>query len=322
MKSVRRISLLVIILIGVVVPSVTRNAYFLAVLITFYIFTILSLSMDLGLGRLGVLPFGHAGFFGIGAYACPLFIKYLAISFWPSLLLAALLAGVFGLGIGYLCFRLKGVYFALMSITFAEVLRLVASNWRSVTRGYMAFTEIPPPKIDIGFLQLQFDSEVAYYYLTLFFVLMTILIIKLVMDSKIGKASSVIFQNEKLSRSIGVNVFRNKMYVWLIATILAGIAGGLYAHYFRVITPDLLGFYYTASPMIMVIVGGRGTISGPVLGSFIFITITEFLQLDPELRMILFGLILVTLSLFMPAGIVNSLGTYFYERRVTKCGSN
>ncbi|MEW6275182.1 MAG: branched-chain amino acid ABC transporter permease [Bacillota bacterium] len=293
-----------ILAVCLILPVIISDPYYHSVLVTTAIFVILALSMDIIVGYIGELSLGHAAFFGLGAYVSAILTKNLHYSFWAGFLAAIVIAGAAGYIIGFITLRLKGAYFAIVTLAFAEILRLVASNWINLTRGPMGIPGIPFPKL-FGW---ELSSGLVYFYLVLFFVLLSVILIIRLVNSPAGRAFLAAREHEDLARSVGINTYQFKVLGFTIATMMAAAAGSLYAHFFRFVGPDLLGIYYTSTPLLMVFIGGRASIAGPLVGAVIFSVLPEFLRMAGSLRMVIFALVLIVSVIFMPQGIIRALG--------------
>ena len=293
-------------LAALALPLVFTGSYPRHVLVLCGIFAVLALSLNIVLGYLGELSFGHAAFFGIGAYTSALLALRLDVPFWGGLVGAAVLAGVAGLAIGYLTLRIKGPQFAIVTLGFGAILHLVASHWISLTRGPMGLTKIPPPALTLpGAGRFEVATETAYYYLTVAVIGATVYGIHRLIQSRTGRAFLAVRENDALAASIGIDVFRTKLVGFVLATMLAGVGGSLYAHYLRFIAPAVFDLYYVAAMIIMVVVGGKGTLAGPIVGSLVFVGLLEFLRVAGTLRLVLFGALLTVSIVFVPGGLVS-----------------
>ncbi len=302
-----------LLLVGLLLlPLAVSGSYARHILVLWGIFALLALSLNIILGYLGELSFGHAAFFGIGAYTSALLALGAGMPFWGGLVCAALLAGLAGLFIGYLTLRIKGPQFAIVTLGFGAILHLIANNWIDVTRGPMGLTKIPPPPpIRLPALSpIEFTEELPYYYLAFALVLAAIYIIRTLVNSRTGRAFLAIRENDALAASIGIDVFRYKLLGFVLATMLAGVGGSFYAHYLRFIAPAVFDLYYVAAMIIMVIVGGKGTITGPILGALVFVGLLEFLRVVGTLRLVLFGALLTLCIVFVPGGLVSVWRTH------------
>ena len=305
------------------VPAWLQDAYYLHVLILTGIFIITAMSLNLLLGYAGQLSLGHVAFFGIGAYASAL----TAVGFdiepfglvrivhrpWPAvagLAVAAVTAGLCGYVIGKLSFKLRGAYFIIVTLSFAEVTRLVALNWVELTQGPMAINNIPPITLALpGVGSIALWSKVYYYYLVLFLAALAYLLIARLVRSRIGRAMVALKENEPLALSVGIDVTHYLVLGAVVSAALAGVAGALYAHYVKIIDPDIFHFMYTVTMMIMVITGGKGTLAGPVVGGMIFgflpVVVRTFAS--PEVQWMLYGVLMIGIIFVLPQGIVPAL---------------
>ena len=299
------------------VPFWLDNPYFLHVLIITGIFIIAAMSLNLLLGYAGQLSLGHVAFFGIGAYASalvslgfkltfPFEIEIQAKPVWLALLAGMLAAGASGWFIGRIAFKVRGAYFVIVSISFVEVVRLVAVNWVELTQGPMALNNIPPLEV-FGFTFLR---KPANYWLVLATAVASYVLIRRLVYSRAGRAMVALAENEPLATSVGVDVTRYLVLAAVVSATMAGAAGALYAHYVRIVDPDVFLFIYTVTMVIMVITGGKGTLAGPVVGGLIFGLLPEGLRaaaIAPEAQWIVYGALMVLVVYFLPQGIVPAL---------------
>ena len=301
------------------VPLWLQDQYLLHVLIVTGIFTIAAMSLNLLLGYTGQLSLGHVAFFGIGAYASALTslgfdvdIVNATITVDPGpvllgFLIGTALAGLCGYVIGKLSFKVRGAYFVIVTISFAEVTRLVALNWVDLTQGPLALNNIPPFTFDLpGLGSYALWSKVANYYLVLAVAIVAYVIIKRLVGSRIGRAMIALKENESLATSVGIDVTRYLVLAAVVSAALAGAAGSLYAHYVKIVDPDIFLFIYTVTMVIMVITGGKGTLAGPIVGGLIFgflpVIVRTFAA--PEVQWILYGALMIVIVFLLPQGIV------------------
>ena len=295
-------------------PLWMTSAYFLHVLIVTGIFTIAAISLNLLLGYTGQLSLGHVAFFGIGAYASSLVALGFNISFlslkpkpvWIAMLAGIAAAGICGWFIGRLAFKVRGAYFVIVSISFAEVVRQVAVNWVELTQGPMALNNIPP--LTLG--DHTFWKKPANYWLVLAVAVVSYVLVRRLVNSRAGRAMIALRENESLATSVGVDVTRYLVLTTVVSAAIAGAAGALYAHYVRIVDPDVFLFIYTVTMVIMVVTGGKGTLAGPVVGGLIFGLLPEGLRaaaIAPEAQWIVYGALMVLVVYFLPQGIVPAL---------------
>jgi len=301
------------------VPVWLDNAYLLHVLIVTGIFIIAAISLNLLLGYAGQLSLGHVAFFGIGAYASALASLGFEVTLFPGWVLVveakpvwlAMLAGMLAAGasgwfIGRIAFKVRGAYFVIVSISFVEVVRLVAVNWVELTQGPMALNNIPPLEV-WGFTFLR---KPANYWLVLGVAIACFVLIRRLVYSRAGRAMVALAENEPLATSVGIDVTRYLVLAAVVSATMAGAAGALYAHYVRIVDPDVFLFIYTVTMVIMVVTGGKGTLAGPVVGGLIFGLLPEGLRalaIPPEAQWIAYGVLMVLVVYFLPRGIVPAL---------------
>lgn len=314
------------------VPLVLSDPYILNALITTGIFTIGAMSLNLLLGYTGQLSLGHIAFFGIGAYVSALtslgfdvellFGARLVHEPWPPVagfLIAVIIAGLCGYLVGRLSFRVRGAYFVIVTISFAEVVRLVALNWVELTQGPLALTNIPAFSLGLpglGYVILR--TKMQSYYLVLAVGTLAYFVIARLVHSRFGRAMQGLKENESLALSVGIDATRTLTVAAVVSAALAGAAGSLYAHYLRIIDPDVFMFSYTVTMVIMVVAGGKGTLAGPVLGGLIFGLLPVALRpvMAPEAQWIVYGAILILILFLMPRGMIPGLSRLWQQPRL------
>ena len=315
------------------VPLWLTDQYALHILINTGIFVIAAMSLNLLLGYTGQLSLGHVAFFGLGAYTSALLSLGFKLELtdtvaltvepkpvWLSLFAGIAMAGFFGWVIGRLSFKVRGAYFVIVTISFAEVMRLVALNWVSLTQGPMALNNIPPFTLDIpGVWSLTFYRKLPNYYLVLIVGVVAWVVIRRLVQSRVGRAMVALKENEALASSVGIDVTRYLVLAAVVSAAIAGAAGGLYAHYVRIVDPDVFLFIYTVTMVIMVITGGKGTLAGPVLGGAIFGLLPPLLRevAPPEIQWIVYGALMIAIVYFLPNGIIPALETWLAARQRT-----
>jgi branched-chain amino acid transport system permease protein len=305
-------------------PLWMGDPYMLAILTSTGIFVIAAISLNLLLGFTGQLSLGHAAFFGIGAYTSALLSLGFDVDIgladpvvvapkpvWIAFLGAVVVSGLFGWLIGKLAFRVRGAYFVIVTISFAEVMRMVALNWVDLTEGPMALNNIPPLSLwwpGRGVVALATKAQA--YWLVLTVGTLCYLLVASVVRSRIGRALVALRENEPLARSVGVRVTHYLVVATVVSAAIAGAAGGLYAHCVRIVDPDVFLFIYTVTMVIMVVSGGKGTLAGPVVGGLIFGLLPQALRgtAPPEVQWIIYGIGIILIVFFLPRGIVPAFG--------------
>lgn len=294
-------------------PQVIQARYFLHLMVMAGIFTILTLSWNLLAGYTGLLNLGHAAFYGIGAYTSSLLAMLLGISPWIGLFAGSLAAAFFGFLLGFPALRLSGPYLAITTIGFAEILRMVAINWVDLTRGSLGLSGIPLlTPIRLGTLNIKFYFERDYYYVVLAAVLVTLFCVRRLTQSEFGVSLQALRDDEPGAQSIGINTARYKIAVFTISAFFAGFAGALFAHFIRLVSPEMMALHTTFDTLTMAMVGGLGTMAGPILGAVVITFLSEWLRYVEDLfkvdiRLVIYGLMLILTILFMREGIVGLL---------------
>lgn len=314
-----RLAALAVVVFFVSLPLWMTDQYFLHILIGTGIFTIAAMSLNLLLGYTGQLSLGHVAFFGIGAYTSALVSLGFDVTLfgwtvtlapkpvWFAFLCGIVMAGLAGWFIGKVSFKVRGAYFVIVTISFAEVVRLVALNWIDLTEGPMALNNIPPVTLWLPWLgEKTFWHKTPNYYLVLVIAVIAFEIIRRLVQSRLGRSLVALRENEPLAMSVGIDVTRSLVVATIVSAAIAGAAGGLYAHYIRIVDPDVFLFIYTVTMVIMVVVGGKGTLWGPVVGGLLFGILPDFLRdmAAPEVQWIIYGATMIVIVFFLPQGIV------------------
>jgi branched-chain amino acid transport system permease protein len=273
------------------------------------IFVILASSLDIIVGTTGLLSLGHHAFFGIGAYTSALLFLHFRLPMWGGMFAGAIMASVAAFLLGALVLKVRGNRFIITTIAFAEILRLVAYNWTKLTRGQMGLPGVLPPKIVVpGLGIIDLISKQSFYYVILMITLLSVLILNRIARSPIGMGLAAVRENEGLAESVGISVYRYSIIAFVTGAFFAGIAGSLYAHYINFVSPDLFYFSYMTIMLVMVVMGGMGTIIGPVFGAVLFTLLPECLRIAAAFRLVFFGSILIIAILFIPGGLVEIWG--------------
>ncbi len=297
---------LAITVIAVIIPLVVTNKYYMNILIMSGIWSIVALSLNLILGYTGQVNLAHGAFFGIGAYASALLMLKLKVGFWLALPLAAAIAGFSGFLIGLPALRTRGSYFAIGTLCFNIIVTLIVDRWEGLTEGARGLMGIPGP----GPIPLPWGGEIAFksmaaqYYLVLFFLLLTIFVLRRIIQSHVGRTFRAIRGNEELAEAVGIHAMRTKILSFTISCFFAGVGGALYASYIGFLSPELTDYHVSFDALIYVMIGGVGTIAGPIIGTLLIVTIPETLHIAAEFRLLLYGLILIVMIIYLPRGIM------------------
>lgn len=295
----RLAGLVLALIVALGLPFVLGSAYHLGVAHQVLIFIILALGYDLLLGFTGMLSFGHIGLFSIGAYTSAILVTSTGAPFLVGLAGAAVLTGVVGLVIAIPALRIKGHSLTLLTLALGEVIRIVIRSMEWLTNGSHGLAGIPRPEI-FGY---SFRGAVPLYYLLLAIAILTLIFVWRLKNSRFGRSFNAIRDSEIGADVCGVNVSRMKMLAFGLSAVIAGIAGSLYAHTVRFISPEFFSLGLTVILVAMVLIGGRGTIIGPVLGAILFISLPEALRFVKEYYLVAFGLAIWASVLLLPEGL-------------------
>jgi branched-chain amino acid transport system permease protein len=291
---------LAIVAVMALLPLVIGNQYYIQVLIFIGIYIILTLSLNLLNGYVGLLSIGHAAFYGIGAYASAKLVIEAGLPFPLAMLGAGAVAGLFGYLIAKPTLRLSGIYMTMATLGFNMIFFLVLQNWMSFTNGPLGIMDIPSPSI-FGYA---IESRVQYYYLIFFLVLLTIVSMHRLMTCRFGRALVSIRENELAAEAMGVNTTKYKIQAFVLAAFYAGIAGSYYAHFVKFVSPDSFYIYESFILLAMLAFGGQGNLIGPVVGAAVLIVIPEVFRFMEEYRMLIYGGILVVMMLVRRQGLL------------------
>ena len=313
----------VICFIGIAIaPLLVQFAggYWMQILMMTFLFSILAVSLNLILGYAGQVNLAHGVLFGAGAYASGLLVMRLGVNFWLTIPIAALTATAIAFVVGYITLRLRGTYFSLATFGFVVMMLAVYSNLSGLTGGQIGLMPIPPASI--GGLVLGPNQRLVRTYIVLAFLLLTMFIIDRIVHSRVGRAFIVIRENEDLAKSSGVNTFWYKMLAFGISSFFAGMTGAIYATYQGMISPADISLVVFFQILAACVVGGLGTLIGPVIG-------TAFVQFLPEILKgfseayyyLVFGILLIIIVIWAPKGImggVEALRKRFASTRTAK----
>jgi branched-chain amino acid transport system permease protein len=294
-----------------VLAPLVLSPYLVHLLVLMLFFAFLGVAWNLLGGYAGQFSFGHAAFFGIGAYTSTLLLVRLGLSPWVGLLAGGLLAAAFGCFAGYLSFRygLRGPYFALVTLAFAEMLRLVALNWMAVG-GPMGIL-IPLPRAGEALWRLQFADKLPYYYLMLALLAVALGVNRAVERARLGHVLAAIRENEAAAEASGVDTLTAKLQAMALSAFLTALGGTFYAQYFSFIDPTLaFGPAVSVEILLRPIVGGPGTLLGPVFGSLVLTPLSEltrsFIRGRAGVDVMVYGAVLVVVITFLPGGLVGA----------------
>lgn len=293
-----------ILLLALLIMPFIGSFYQTNIMISAMLYIILALGLNIVVGLAGQLVLGYVAFYAIGAYAYGILNHFFGWGFWACLPVGGLVAALAGLGLGFPVLRLRGDYLAIVTLGFGEIVRLGMLNWTSLTGGPRGISDIPRP----AFFGLNFDlnQSTAYiYYLALAAVILTVIVISRLKNSRVGLALQAMREDEIAAEAMGVNITRMKLAAFALGSCWAGFAGALFAAKTTFINPSSFTFMESAMILSMVVLGGMGSISGVIIAAIILIMAPEYLRAFSEYRMLIFGSIMVIMMIFRPQGLVS-----------------
>jgi branched-chain amino acid transport system permease protein len=281
-------------------PLIITNEYILRIVIMVLIYSILALGLNFIVGFTGLLSFGHAAFYGIGSYVTAILMTRYGFNFFSVLAISWGVTFIVGFLLGLPVVRIRGDYLVLVTLGFGEIFRLLMQGWQSFTGGQMGIVGIPPPSI-FGF---RIISNFHFYYLGLALTVFTFAVLAFLANSKIGRAMIAIREDELAASAMGINTAFYKLLNFAIGTAFAGIAGSFLAVYLSAIAPSNFNLGESVLMIVMVIVGGIGSLPGSILGAAILLFATELFRSVYQYRLLIIGLIMVVVLLWHPQGIL------------------
>ena len=285
------------------------GSYTLHGVIISMIFLLPALGLNLLVGYTGMLSLAQGAFFGIGAYASALMAMHFGTPFYLNVLVAGLVAALVALPLGVPALRLRATSFVMCTLGFVVISQTLAKNWISLTRGDMGLSSVPKPEFGFGGMSVTTTS--GYYGLAIVVAGLAVAALYAIIASPAGRCLIAIRDNETLAEAVGIPTWRYKLIVFALSAAFAGVGGSLYAHYLTVVSPLSFSMYYSTTILIIVLGGGAGTIRGVVIGSLLFVALSEALRVAPELRMILYGVCLLSLVFWFPKGLEPLLARLF-----------
>lgn len=279
-------------------PLVVRDAYTMRVINIIGINCLLALGLNLVIGVAGQLDAGQAGFFAVGAYSAGILGVRFGVPFWVTVLVAAAASGVLALAIGPVL-RLRGVFLAVATLAFGEIVRIVINSWVPVTNGPNGIPGIAFPSLG----RFRFDTDLRYYYLVLSWVLVCSAAIARMADSRVGRAMAAVRDNQDAAEVMGVHAIRYKIMAFGVAGAFAGVAGALLAHLQTYISPENFTFLTSIDIIFMIVLGGLGSVPGSIVGAIVVTVGPEWLRFLKDYRIIVYALIILSVLVFAPQGL-------------------
>lgn len=294
---------LIMVVVVAVAPLFFEGGYLMNVLVFVGIHTMLAVALNLLLGYAGQISLGQAGFFGLGAYISGILTATYEIDPWLSMLIAAVAVAIIAFVIGFPVLKLKGHYLAMATLGLGIIMYIVFNEAIDYTGGPSGLSGIP--NLAVG--SFVFDSDIKNYYLIWGFALIIMLLAVNLVHSRTGRALRAIHDSEVAARVVGVNAQLLKVQIFSLSACISAIAGSLYAHTMTFIAPASFGFNFSVELVTMVIIGGLASIYGSLLGAALLTLLPEFLRTFQDYDIVIYGLLLIVMTMFMPGGLVKGI---------------
>ncbi|MFY9785418.1 MAG: branched-chain amino acid ABC transporter permease [Pseudolabrys sp.] len=291
-----------------ILPLVFNDTYWRTNLTVCAINVLLAIGLDFILGYAGQLNLGHSAFYGLGAYVSTLLIVKLGVPFWIAFIAGVAFAGIAGIFLSLFAVRLRGHYLAIASLGFAVIVHQILLNWISLTQGPLGIYGIapPPPLVIDGIVVADFRNLAAFFYLVAGFAFLSYILLSQLVLSPIGETLTAIREDEVSAASLGINGTAWKVFAFGVGSAIAGAAGCFYASFVGTLVPDAFFINEAFNILAMVIVGGMGTLIGPVFGAILLTVLPEVLRGFGDLRLVVYGAALTFVVLFMPGGLAQA----------------
>ncbi len=288
----------ILLIIAILLPKFV-NRYYLGVVNIALIFGILTMSLNILSGCTGLFNVGFIAFYGIGAYTAAILSTRFGVPILLCIFLAGVVSALFSLILALPTMRLRGMYFAVASLAFGEIMYQIFVNARSVTGGTQGISSIPSPE----WFGIRFRQPQNFYYILLVFTVIIIILIRNLINSRAGRAMLAIRENDIAAEAMGIDVPKYKTLAFAAATFFAGVAGSLYAFYSHFVSPESFVNSESSAVLAMMVVGGIGSISGSFIGGLALSILPEFMRFLGNLRLVIYGLAVVVIIIFAPKGI-------------------
>ena len=301
--------------IGALFLPLVVGEFWVHVAVEILILGLFAVSFNMIFGYMGQLSFGHAAYYGVGAYATGMLLVKASVPLPLCLAASMIAAGICALVFGYFCVRLTGIYFAILTLAFGQLMYYIIFQWYSFTGGDDGLQGVVPPDFLFG--------ATSYYYFTLVIVTAALIVMWYISQSPFGYTMRAIRDNADRTRFIGINVRRYMLINFVVAAMFAGLAGGLLGPFNRSIAPDLCNWHQSGVPVFMTVIGGPVGFLGPMIGSVIYTFLMAFVTGFTEYWPLVIGAVIILVVLFMPGGVlglVEEKTEIFRSKHVTDRG--
>jgi branched-chain amino acid transport system permease protein len=309
----KRTAIALAVLLLMTAPWIVSSPFFIHLMIMVLMWAVLGASWNILGGFTGQVSFGHATFLGAGAYTTMILYLKLGIAPWYGIVIGGLVAALIALPVGFICFRLRGPYFALSTLAVAEIIRLVALNWESVTNGPVGLLITTLPDVTFWGRSIDWENKIPFYYIIVVIVLAAIVATYIMSRTRLGAYSLAIREDIDSAEAIGINTVQTRVAALSLSAFFAGAAGGFYAMYFRYVDPDaVFSIALSVEMLFIAVVGGLTTVAGPLIGAVVLVTFGEtFRQIFLVGHLIFYGLMMMIVIRYLPDGIWGRLRLLF-----------
>lgn len=301
-----------VLVIGIfmLLPFLGGNAYTLHIYSLVIIYAIMAMGLNIVFGYAGQISLGHAAYFAVGAYVSAMVTIDLGLPFEFGMAAAISATLLLGYLVGTPSLRLEGAYLGMATIGFGEIVKMILVNWEVVTRGPTGISRIP----HLSLAGFSFNTPFLKYYFVLAFGVIAFLVYWNLIRSHFGTRFVAVRDSTKAASAMGIDLQKTKVLAFSISAAFAGVGGSLYAHVNRYIAPDAFGFGESINLLVMTVIGGMGTLAGPLVGAAVVVYLRESLQMLKDYNMLIYGLLLMVLMVFVPRGVVGTL-TLLWRKR-------
>ena len=310
----KKFLILLIFLLLIFYPKIFSE-YWIFIAIEVLIMGFFAMSFNLLMGYSGLLSFGHAGFFGVGAYITALMIQYGTNSIFLILFVAIIFSMIISIVIGFLSVRQDEIYFAMITLGFGMMLYTIAHNWTSVTGGSDGLPLMNVPEINFFGYKISFLNTDNLYFFTLIIVALGIFILWKIINSPFGLILKGMRENKNRLNFSGGNISAIRLFAFTISGTMSGVAGFLFCLFSSMATPEFLHWSFSAKPVIMSIIGGAWNFFGPMIGAAIFFALEQFIKMYTDNWMIFLGLLLIPITIFFPKGVLGTLLSFYWKKK-------
>lgn len=303
--------LAVLLVFAILLPWILPSSYLRGVAVRIVLYMLFATGLNVTNGYGGQFNIGFAGFMCVGAYTAGILATSWGVTFIPALIAAGLVAAFFGFLVSLPTSRLSGMYLSIVTMGFSEIIRIIALNWSSLTGGPLGIKNIPTP----SFFGLSVKSPIGFYYLALVLLLIALFCVYRLIHSRVGRAWISIRENPDAASSLGVNIRLYKAINFMVSAFIAGMGGTFMAFYYRYLATDMFMIDNGHEVLAMVVLGGMGTIAGPMLGSLVINLVTEAFRFAADFRLVAYAVLIIVMMWVRPQGLAGASNSILAAKR-------